>query len=344
MNIEYFKKLCCLSQENLKATVAKKLKKKYEEVHVEKGFVFAKGEVPILLVAHLDTVHDNLPEKFEYEDGKLSSPQGIGGDDRCGVYAILEITNKYKCSVLFCEDEEVGGHGAKAFIKHDISNGLEFNYIIELDRTNKNDAVFYNCDNDKFEKFITNGGAFKKNYGSFSDISIIAPALKIAAVNISCGYYKAHTTNEYVMPNELDYCIKNVCKLIERTTENDKFEYIEAVRSYSNYYNRYSNTNGSNYYNFEDYNDTEYYSRSSYYSRSHSHGQYSMFDEDDDYERKQHYFSILFDDDSEYGDGFYECFADSKFEAIGKFMKKYPTLCFNDIIDIEDYGTDYYNI
>lgn len=340
MNVKYFKHLCGLSQKSLKATVANTLKNKYKNVFVEDGFVFAQGEVPILLVAHLDTVHKQLPEKFVYENGKLSSPNGIGGDDRCGVYAILEIINKHKCYVLFCEDEEIGGIGARAFVKSDLSKGLNFNYIIELDRTNKNDAVFYSCANDDFEKFITKDGAFKKSYGSFSDISVIAPALGFAAVNISCGYYKAHTNDEYVVTSDVDYCIKNVINLIERTTETDKFEYIEAKRSYysgANYYNsNYRFSSNFSYYGGSYYDDdTDDYMYGS---------QYSMFDDDDDaYARKHHYYSIVFEDKNGEED-IYECFADSKYEALGKFMRKYPKACFDDVIDVADYGEDYYNI
>lgn len=336
MNTQYFKQLCGLSQKTLKETVTKKLKKKYSDVTVDKGFVFAKGEVPILLVAHMDTVHKELPKEFVYVDGKLSSPQGIGGDDRCGVYAILEIINKHKCSVLFCEDEEIGGIGAKDFIKNEVSDGLEFNYIIELDRTGKNDAVFYNCDNEKFEDFITDDDAFKTNWGSFSDISVIAPALGIAAVNISCGFYKAHTKDEYVVLSDLDYCIKNVCKLIERTTDEDKFEYIEAKRSYYGSY--YGNYYGRGYYSDYDYG---HYDGSKYYSQN-NYGQYSMYDDDDDYERKGHYYEIYFKDGAV--EDTYGCNADSKYEALGKFMKKNPTKCFRDIIDIIDYGEDKYSI
>ena len=333
MNTKYFKNLCTMSQEKLKTTVTAKLKKKYEDVTVADGFVFAKGEVPILLVAHMDTVHKELPKSFEYKDGKLSSPQGIGGDDRCGVYAILEITNKHKCSVLFCEDEEVGGIGAREFIKHDVANDLTFNYIIELDRMHKDDAVFYNCDNDDFEDFITKDGTFKTSWGSFSDISIIAPALGVAAVNISCGYYNAHQKTEYVVLNELDYCIKNVCKLIERTTETDKFEYIEAKHYYNGRY--YGGYYGGSYYGSYGYSDYG----NSYYSRG---SQYSMFD-DDDYERKGHYYEVYFKDEKGFDDS-YGCTADSKYEALGKFMKKNPTRCFKDVSDIVDFGEDAYNI
>ena len=60
MNKE-FEKICRMSQKSLKNHVKQKLQMRYEEVIVDDGFVYAQGSFPVLLVAHLDTVHDKLP-------------------------------------------------------------------------------------------------------------------------------------------------------------------------------------------------------------------------------------------------------------------------------------------
>ena len=229
-----FTKICSMPQPTLKKFVAQKLKETHNKVVNKDGFIFAQGTFPVLLVAHLDTVHKELPQKIEYDKVMdiLSSPQGIGGDDRCGVYMILEVIKKYNCSVLFCEDEEIGCVGAEKFTKSDISKNLEFNYIIEFDRKGKNDAVFYDCANDEFEAFITKE-FFKTTWGSFSDISVIAPHLGCAAVNLSCGYYNPHTKEEYVAMSEMQTSIEQACKILERTSASDKFEYIEDKYGYN---------------------------------------------------------------------------------------------------------------
>lgn len=229
-----FNNICKMSQETLKKFVAKKLKETHETIIVGDGFLYAQGDFPVLLVAHLDTVHTQLPTEIIYDNktDSIYSPQGIGGDDRCGVYMVLEVIKKFNCSVLFCEDEEIGCVGAEKFTNTDFSRNLEFNYIIEFDRRGKNDAVFYDCANDAFEEFITKD-FFKTAYGSFSDISVIAPYLGCAAVNLSCGYYNAHTTKEYVVMHEMEEVIRQVCKILKRTTEIDSFEYIEAELIYN---------------------------------------------------------------------------------------------------------------
>lgn len=229
-----FRQLCKMSQKDLKKFVAKALEATHESVHVGDGYVYAQGTFPVLLVAHLDTVHEHLPKTimFNKQNGSLSSPQGIGGDDRCGVYMVLEVIKKYNCSVLFCEDEESGGIGATKFTKTKLAKNLGFNYIIEFDRQGSNDAVFYHCDNEEFERFITQD-FYKTAWGTFSDISILAPFFGCAAVNLSCGYYSPHTKNEYVVLSEMDESIYAACSILERTTEDDQFEYVESYSGHA---------------------------------------------------------------------------------------------------------------
>lgn len=252
--MKLFNKICRMSQETLKEYVTQELCKTYDEVISDDGYVFAKGSFPVLLVAHMDTVHKKLPSIIYYdkETDALSSPEGIGGDDRCGIYMIFKIIKKYNCSVLFCEDEEIGMVGAEKFTRTELAKELKFNYMIEFDRKGSNDAVFYECDNPEFEDFITKE-FYETNHGSFSDISTLAPVIGCAAVNLSCGYYNAHTPNEYVVFSEMENSIKQACKILDRTTENDIFDYIEA--EYDNYYYGGHYTPIDKYYVIEYYNN-----------------------------------------------------------------------------------------
>ena len=236
-----FLKICRKTQSELKSYVADRLTNTHKNVIVEDGYVFAKGTFPVLLVAHLDTVHHETPKMImEDAKGNYSSPEGIGGDDRCGVYMIFQVLKRFNCSVVFCEDEEIGMVGASKFTAAPFFNELKFNYIIEFDRANAKDAVFYSCDNKDFEAFITEE-FYETAYGSFSDISTIAPAMRCAAVNLSCGYYRAHTVNEYVNMAQMEASIEAACKILERTKEDDVFEYVENKYSWLSYYGGYYN-------------------------------------------------------------------------------------------------------
>lgn len=296
MNKE-FEKICRMSQKSLKNHIKQMLKKTHDEVTVADGYVYAQGIFPVLLVAHLDTVHEKLPNMIVYDQTQdiISSPNGIGGDDRAGVYMIFEILKLFNCSVLFCEDEEVGGIGAGKFAKSELASELHFNYIMEFDRANANDAVFYSCANDEFEKFITKD-FYKTNYGTYSDICDVAPALGCAAVNLSCGYYKEHTKDEYVVLSEMENSIRAACDILARTSHDDKFEYVEDESVYDNW-------TGYGYYGYRNY---------------------SSYD-------AQKYYLIEFVDENDNTD-YYDTFARSKAEAVGHFVMDNPEIPYANIL------------
>lgn len=213
------------SQKALKISLAEELERLgYKDVQAPNGFLYAPGELPVLLVAHLDTVHrERIKTICCSADGRLwMSPEGIGGDDRAGVCMILSIIRSHKCHVLFCEDEETGGRGARAFTRSNIRPAV--NYIVEMDRRGSNDAVFYGCSNAEFTDFIC-GFGFGEAQGSFSDISVLAPHLGVAAVNISAGYYNEHRLHETIDLEAMEYNISRIAEMVE--TPTGLFGYVE---------------------------------------------------------------------------------------------------------------------
>ena len=218
----------------LKKALGVSLINKGYKIHNEKKFLYAEGNAPYMLVAHLDTVHKQPPSIICYsKDGNyMMSPQGIGGDDRCGVYIILELLKRlpFKPYVLFTMDEEIGGLGANAFVDYiSTVNIPKFKYIVEYDRKGDKDCVSYGCGNEVFVEFVEKFG-FKEAYGTFSDISKIAPALGVAAVNLSSGYYNPHTNYEYVSIKDMHETINASVKML--CTECEGFEYVEKYKNY----------------------------------------------------------------------------------------------------------------
>ncbi len=217
-------------------------------------FILVKGSVPVMLVAHLDTVHREPVKDLCYSvDGNIvMSPQGIGGDDRCGVLGIISVYMRCKKKpwLLFTCDEEIGCIGADHFCERyrqgEFPKGWnldELKMIIELDRKGGNDAVYYGCANQEFEEYVTSKG-FETDYGSVSDISSIAPCLNTAAVNLSSGYYNPHTQYEYVNLYELKRVINIVVTMVEDATDPDfpRYEYIgryDCDDYYDMYYDNY---------------------------------------------------------------------------------------------------------
>lgn len=337
-NYPEFIKICKLEQMVLKEILVDELLAAGYEVSYGDGYLYAKGTIPVLLTAHMDTVH-KIPviDYYEYYDEEklrhiISSPQGIGGDDRCGIYMILQIIKTHKCSVLFCEDEESGGIGSGKFCKTKLINELsDLKYLIELDRANGTDAVFYDCENDDFTKFIEDNTGYKTAWGSFSDISNLAPECGVAAVNLSCGYYNAHTTSEYVIVEEMIHTIETVKKLLD--TECDEyFEYIEF-----NYGNKYGNYGyGSSYRNYnythDFYDDDDYYDY--YKSRLKSNLNNNV--------KEDRSLVIMLNGYDGYETCMYVSNAKTEYEAFGKFFMDNPSYCFYDVIDYEFYESKVY--
>lgn len=283
----------------------------YTDIIQNDGYIYAKGTIPVLLTAHMDTVHkERVKDFYENEENGnhiLSSPQGIGGDDRCGIYMILEIIKTHKCSVLFCEDEETGGIGSTAFCKTKFILELsELNYLIELDRAGKDDAVFYDCDNPEFTKFITENTGYIESWGSFSDISILSPACMTASVNLSCGYYKAHTLAEEVVIEEMLNTIEIVKKLLD--VDSKHFKYIEANYGYGYGFYGYNRNNNGIYYG-------DSYKNYSSYNKNQTTTQLLLVA----YTENDEYYAVGKNTD----------------EAWRKLFINNPTLCYNDVKDYE---------
>lgn len=223
LDYQLLEKILRQTQPELKQMLNSRLKEQGYQTTVECGYLSAPGDVPVLLVAHLDTVHRQPVQIICYSENRriAMSPQGIGGDDRAGVFMILQIIKKARCHVLFCEDEEIGGKGAEQFAKSGIKP--QVNYLVELDRRGRNDAVFYGCANQEFIQFVE-GFGFQEEFGTFSDISIIAPQLETAAVNISAGYYYEHSPREYI---DLVHMMNNVQRVIKMAqTDCGHFRYV----------------------------------------------------------------------------------------------------------------------
>lgn len=205
--INEFINLCCKSQDDLLFLLPKELKKKYKKVKSTRDYIYAKGNIPVLLVAHLDTVHKSLPKTIwiDTTGDMIKSDEGIGGDDRCGVFSIMyilkNIDKKFLPYVLFTTDEEIGGLGAATFCKN--NKKLPVNCMIEIDRRGSNDVVRYDDGNDTLIDIFTKDLGFKEDFGSYTDICTLAEEYGISGVNLSSGYYRAHTTEEYVVFSEM---------------------------------------------------------------------------------------------------------------------------------------------
>ena len=268
-----FIEICRFEKTELKKYLASELKKYYKNVISKDGFLYVKGKDKIALTAHMDTTpsveygkRKLVKDVYEYiENGNhvVHSPEGIGGDDRCGIYMIMEILKRtdLRPSIIFCEDEEIGCVGSSKFTNSKFIEDLkEMYFIIELDRHGNNDLVYYDDENEEFHDYVAEVTGYVENWGSCSDISNICPKCGVAGVNISCGYHDEHHDYETVVLEEMERTLQTTIKLIKDGVERkERFEYIERkyyrntniwgkTTLYDNYFNTYKKN-----YEYEDY-------------------------------------------------------------------------------------------
>ncbi len=228
-----FERLCALSQKGLKKTMATFLKSKYKKVVDTNDYIIAEGDIPIALVAHMDTVFPRPTEEVYYDRVKnvIWGSNGLGADDRAGVFAIIQIVRKgLRPHIILTTDEEKGAIGAYALASAEQApKGLR--YIIQLDRRGADDCVFYDCANEKFVDYVEDFG-FTEAVGSFSDISIICPEWKIAGVNLSIGYENEHSFSEILHVGHMLNTIDKVVKMLQQPMDKvPTFEYITNKHS-----------------------------------------------------------------------------------------------------------------
>ena len=206
------------------------------------GYIFARGTMPVCLCAHMDKVpwYKNMKtyqKRRVGNDIRLSSSQGIGGDDRCGVYMIHRMLEYgYRPSVLFTMGEEIGCRGANKFCNdHDKDFLKDINAFIQIDRRGNKDIVKYSDENFELVKAIEPFG-FEYAYGSCTDISVLMPHFKISGVNISSGYYHEHTgVTEYVSINDVDSIIERLDAILHSNIFEKKYNYIVVNRYQSSF-------------------------------------------------------------------------------------------------------------
>lgn len=281
--IEEFKSLLRLGQKDILKVLKNNLKNIYKKenfiTNEKQTFLYYEGTSPVLLVAHMDTVYDTEIKNYSaygIKNNKINSiarpymniyydstnhimwsPDGLGADDRLGIWIIINILRDgYRPHILFTTDEEIGAFGADDFVEEYFKNEQlqnSFNklkYMIELDRRGEKDCVFYDTNNMDFEKYVESFG-WKKAIGSFSDINVLSTNIDIASVNLSVGYYSEHSLTEHC---DLLQATKNLTiieSMIYDSYKNEvqyfKSNYIaKNYGIYNNYnYINYSNNNSS---------------------------------------------------------------------------------------------------
>ena len=150
----------------------------------------------------------------------------LGGDDKCGIFIALEIARILKdkpLKILFTVQEENGCVGISHFIKTNLKWFKDVIFSITIDRR-ENDNLLpsqlgtRSCVDSFTDKLITSARSVgiepKIMDGNVADVIYIRDVVP-NSVNMSAGYFDAHTSKEYVDINGVQGIIKWLCKFLK---------------------------------------------------------------------------------------------------------------------------------
>ena len=193
------------------------------------------------VISHTDTVHNidtiNVREEMlnnAQGEEKLSykayndegNPTGIGGDDKCGVFACLTLLQELpNVKAAFFVSEETGCHGslkASEEFFENVGYGIQFDAPENWMVTERCfGQVLFDRDSEFFEscdKVLTEG--MDNNYMEYmvhpyTDVYALRGKFDFSCINISIGYYNYHTKHEYVVVEDVFNGIDMGKKMIE---------------------------------------------------------------------------------------------------------------------------------
>jgi len=201
-------------------------------------------------VSHMDTVHEYVPSvKIKTADLEnhlyVTSPHGIGGDDKCGIFVCLQMLKHLSdVLVIFFAQEESGCVGSNAV---DLTLFDNCTAIIGIDRWGDSDYVnsymgetTTSADFDASLFAILDKYKYTPAVGMLTDsLNLFDRGVDIPCINLSCGYYKHHTKEEYIDTNETNQCIE-LCKDIAEAITGVRYTHPgPAKKKYGNYYDDY---------------------------------------------------------------------------------------------------------
>lgn len=197
------------------------------------GITATKGlsETYPCVVAHMDEVHDRHIGKriFETENGLLfgydilkGEQCGIGADDKNGIWVALKMLERLDAiKVAFFIGEEIGCMGSK---QCDLGFFDDCRFVIQCDRRNGGDFItdagVELCSKEFVRDCNIERFGYHEEHGLMTDVlELKERGLKVSAVNMSCGYYNPHTSEELTVFSQLENCLKFVEWICTNLTE-----------------------------------------------------------------------------------------------------------------------------
>ena len=236
----------------------------YRDKHNNLYGVKGESDTYPCLVAHTDEVFKTRSAGFEIHmagemvfgiDTETHTFVGIGADDKNGIWVVLKAFQEFEyMKGAFFVDEERGCVGSS---KADMIFFEDVRFVLQCDRNGYGDFINNASGTELHDsEFVSLKDLFAFGYiparGIMTDVMQLKDnGLKVSAANISCGYYNAHTDDEYTVFGDLENCFELVSFIITNYVDVYSHE-----STYSRDYGAYYKTNGDYSYSDQDYDDS----------------------------------------------------------------------------------------
>lgn len=146
----------------------------------------------------------------------------MGADDKNGIFICLECLKKYDAvKVAFFREEETGCRGSSEAA---MSFFDDVRFVIQPDRKGNSDLItsigYSDLCSEKFiEALEPEKWGYREENGLMTDVLALKEnGLGVSCLNVSCGYYNAHSDEEITMKKDLLKCLMFIGHIIEDCT------------------------------------------------------------------------------------------------------------------------------
>ena len=184
------------------------------------------------IVAHLDQVQREHSKDFTPIETKelifgyspnRRKQEGVGADDKNGIWCALKCLEKYKTLkvVLFVEEET----GCRGSSQADMDFFKDCRFVLQPDRRGYKDLITHIgwaglCSDEFLKATGYEQFGYQEAEGAMTDILALKEnGLEVSCINLSCGYYEPHTDNEFTVKADLMNCLHLTGHIIETCTE-----------------------------------------------------------------------------------------------------------------------------
>lgn len=247
INFDLLKSLYCIHSKSMNEKKMRKFIMNWVRTNVPDAKVEKDSQGNVLVTrgiaesypcicSHMDQVQDYHSKDFKVCETdeilfgyspKMRERQGLGADDKNGIWIALMCLAKYdvmKCA--FFVGEEIGCVGSHAV---NISFFDDCRFCVQCDRKGYKDLVTNIYTTMCSDEFLDDSGynefGYEPHSGMMTDVATLRDrGVKCSCVNMSCGYYDPHTDDEYTIKADLLNCLAFVENIIEKCTKVYEFD------------------------------------------------------------------------------------------------------------------------